>query len=153
MLTELRERIDLNTENFNKEIENIKMNQWKMSNSVTEIKNTLQGMNSRLSDMEECVSDLEHRIMEITLSEQQKENQILKNESNLRDLWNNLSKHSHYKGSRRRRKRERIQKCIWRNYGWKLPKPEEGSRYPDTGSTKGPQKDEPKQTHTNTYHN
>ena len=27
------------------------------------------------------------------------------------------------------------QKYIWRNYGWKLPKPKEENRYPGTGST------------------
>ena len=26
-------------------------------------------------------------------------------------------------------------KCIWRNYGWKLLKPKQGIRYPDTRST------------------
>ena len=35
-------------------------------------------------------------------------------------------------------KEERDQKCIWGNYDWKLPKPEEGNRYPDTGSIEGP---------------
>ena len=61
-----------------------------MNNSIVEIKNTLEGMNSRLSDTEERISDLEDRIMEITQPEQQKEKQILKNGSNLRDLWENI---------------------------------------------------------------
>ena len=36
------------------------------------------------------------------------------------------------------RERERDQKCICRNNGWKLSKPEEGNRYPGTGSIEGP---------------
>lgn len=52
-----------------------------MVKSIAEIKNTQKGMNSTLSDSEVC-------IMEITLSEQQKEN--LKNENNLRDFWDNI---------------------------------------------------------------
>ena len=34
--------------------------------------------------------------------------------------------------------RERDRKRIWRNYGWKLTKPIERNRYPDTGSTENP---------------
>ena len=45
-------------------------------------------MNSILSDSEVCINDLEDRQMEITLSEQQKENK--KNENNLRDFWGNI---------------------------------------------------------------
>ena len=89
MLTELERRIDVHNEKFNKELENIKKTQSEMKNSIAEIKNTLEGMNSRLSDTEICINPLEDRIMEITQSEQQKEN--LKNENNLRDLWETLS--------------------------------------------------------------
>ena len=56
----------------------------------------------------------------------------------------------HNKGSRRRREREH-QKCVWINYGWKVPKLKEGNRYPDTGSTEDPKQDETKQTHYKTY--
>ena len=52
------------------------------------MKNTLEG-NRRLGDKEH-ISDLEGRIMEITQSEHQKENQILKNENSLKDLWGNM---------------------------------------------------------------
>lgn len=34
-------------------------------------------------------------------------------------------------------------KSVWGNYGWILPKPELGNRYPDTGSTKDPKKMNP----------
>ena len=49
----------------------------------------------------------------------------------------------HNRDHRRRRKRKGDWKCIWRNYGWKLPKPKEGNRYPGTGSTEGPKQDNP----------
>ena len=29
-------------------------------------------------------------------------------------------------------------KYIWRNYGWKIPKPRKRNRYPGTGCTEGP---------------
>ena len=38
MLTELGKRIDVNSECFNKELENIKKTQSKMNNSVTDLK-------------------------------------------------------------------------------------------------------------------
>ena len=90
VLTELGKRIDVHSENFNKELENIKKTQSEMKNSTDEIKNTLEGIYGRLSDTEGHISDLEDRIMEITQSEQQKENQI-KKEKSLRDLLDNIS--------------------------------------------------------------
>ena len=63
---------------FNKELENMKKNQLKMKNIITEIKNTLETMNSRVGDTEKCISDLKDRIMETAPPEQQKENQIKK---------------------------------------------------------------------------
>ena len=44
-----------------------------------------------MNNAEERISDLEDRIMEITQSGQQTENQI-KNESNIRHLWDNIKK-------------------------------------------------------------
>ena len=51
--------------------------------------------------------------------------------------------HSHNRGPRGE-EREKGQKGIWWNYEWKLSKPEEGNRYPDTGNTEDPTQDEPK---------
>lgn len=50
----------------------------------------LKGVSSWLSDTEECICDLKDRIMDITQSEQQKERQILKNENNPGNLWDNI---------------------------------------------------------------
>ena len=55
---------------------NKKNNQSELENTITEMKNTLEGINSRLGDTEECINDLEGRIMKITQSEKQKEKQI-----------------------------------------------------------------------------
>ena len=43
-----------------------------LKNTVSEMKNTLEGINIRSSDTEEHTFDLENRIMETTQSEQQK---------------------------------------------------------------------------------
>ena len=61
-----------------------------MKNTITEIKNTLEGINSRLDDTEELISKLDDRVMEITQAEQRKGKGILKNKDSLRDLWDNI---------------------------------------------------------------
>ena len=81
MLTELERRMDEHSENFNKEIENIRNHQivvtdLKNTNNCTE--NALQRSNSRLGEAEERFSELEDRAVELTLSEQQKERRMKK---------------------------------------------------------------------------
>lgn len=74
MLTELG-KIDKYSENFSKELENLKKNQSDLKNIIIEIKkkNTLEGINIlRLGDTKECESNLEDRLTEITQSEKQK---------------------------------------------------------------------------------
>ena len=61
-----------------------------MNNTITEIKNTLEGINSRITEAEEQISDLEDRMVEITAEEQNKEQRMKRNEVSLRDLWDNI---------------------------------------------------------------
>ena len=59
----------MNTVNFKKELENIKKNQSVLTNTIAEMKNTLEGINCRLDDIEGWISNLEDRIVEITQAE------------------------------------------------------------------------------------
>ena len=43
-----------------------------------------------MNNAEELISDVEERIMEITQTGQQTENQIKKHESNTRELWDDI---------------------------------------------------------------
>ena len=43
-----------------------------------------------MNNAEERISDVEQRIMEITQSGQQTENEMKKHGSNIRDLWDNI---------------------------------------------------------------
>ena len=61
-----------------------------MNNTITEIKNSLQGINSRITEAEERISDLEYKIVEITTPEQNKEKRMKRIEDSLRDLWDNI---------------------------------------------------------------
>ena len=87
--------------------------------------------------------------MEITQSEQKKEKKNL-NENNLRDLFSSIQRTNICIIEVPEEERERDQKCIWWNYGWKLLKYEDGKRYPSTGSTEDPKKITQIDTHQDT---
>ena len=61
-----------------------------MNNTITEMKNTLEGSNSRITEAEEQISELEDRMVEFTAVEQNKEKGMKRNEESLRDLWDNI---------------------------------------------------------------
>ena len=61
-----------------------------MNNTITEMKNTLEGNNSRKTAAEERINELESRMVEFTAVEQNKEKKNEKNEDGLRDLWDNI---------------------------------------------------------------
>ena len=60
-----------------------------MNNTITEMKNTLEGINSRITEAEEQINELEGRMVEITSAEQNKEKRMKRNENCLRDLHRN----------------------------------------------------------------
>ena len=49
-----------------KRIETIKKNQLEMSNTITEVKNKLEGTNSRLDKADDKITDLENKVPENT---------------------------------------------------------------------------------------
>ena len=61
-----------------------------MYNTITEMKNTLEGISSRITEAEERMSDLEDRMVEFSAAEQTKETRMKRNEDSLRDLWDNI---------------------------------------------------------------
>ena len=61
-----------------------------MKNTITEMKNTLEGINSRRSEAEERLSELEDGMVEITATEQNKEKRMKRNEDSLKDLCHNI---------------------------------------------------------------
>ena len=61
-----------------------------MNNTITKMKNTLEGINNRITEAEERIIDLEDRMAEFTATEQNKEKRMKRNEDSLRDLWDNM---------------------------------------------------------------
>ena len=61
-----------------------------LENSFAEVQTELKALKSRMNNAEGQISDVEDKIMEITQSGQQTENQMKKHESNIRDRWDNM---------------------------------------------------------------
>ena len=58
---------------FNKDLEELENKKAVMSNTISKIKNTLEGINSRITKAEKQRSKLDDRMVEITSMEQNKE--------------------------------------------------------------------------------
>lgn len=108
MLTELRNIISRYTDNSNKKLETIKMN-----NSVDEIQINLKEMSNTLNEKEEWISDLKDKIMKITQSEQWTERQIFKKRAkfdNYGIIWK--CQPLYYRDNRRKRERRGLKICL-----------------------------------------
>ena len=97
------------------------------NNTITEIKNTLEGINSRISEAEEWISELEDKMVEITSEDQNKVKRIKRTEANHRERplgQYQMHQYSNYRGPRRRREKKKIWEHFWRDYSWKFPQHE-----------------------------
>ena len=65
-----------------------------MNNTITEMKNTLEGINSRITEAEERINNLEDRMVEFTAAEQNKEKRMKINEDSLRYLRDNIKRNN-----------------------------------------------------------
>ena len=61
-----------------------------MNNTITEMKNTLEGINSKITEAEERISEQQYRMVAIITTELNKEKRMKKNEDSLRDMWDNI---------------------------------------------------------------
>ena len=75
-------------ESINKDLEELKNKHTETNTTITEIKNTLEGINSRTSEAEEQINELEDKVVEITSEEQNKVKTMKRSE----DLWDNIKR-------------------------------------------------------------
>ena len=61
---------------FNKDLEEIKMSQYIMNNTINEIKNTLQGTNSSIMEAEDRISEVEDKMVEINETGEKKKKEF-----------------------------------------------------------------------------
>uniref|UniRef100_A0A8D1N251 L1 transposable element RRM domain-containing protein n=1 Tax=Sus scrofa TaxID=9823 RepID=A0A8D1N251_PIG len=91
ILKELRRTIGRNVDYGKNSNRNYKDEPGNVENSFAEMKAKIKAINSKLNNAEKQVIDQEDRITEITQSAHQMERQMKKkNESNKRDLWDNI---------------------------------------------------------------
>ena len=88
MIKNLENKMEKMQESINEDLEELKNKHT--NNTITEIKNPLEGINSRISEAEERVSELEDKMMEITSEEQNKVKRMVRAEDSLRDLWDHI---------------------------------------------------------------
>ena len=77
-------------ESINKDLEELKNKHAETNSTITEIKNTLEGINSRIYDAEEEISEREDKMVKITSEEQNKVKRMKRAEDSLRELWDNI---------------------------------------------------------------
>ena len=90
MIKNLENKMDKMQESINKDLEEWKNKHTETDNTITENKNTLEGINSRISEAEEWISELENKMVEITSEEQNKVKRMKTTDNSLRDLWDNI---------------------------------------------------------------
>ena len=74
-------------ESINKDLEELKNKHTETNNTITEIKNILEGISSRISEAQEWISELEDKMVEITSEEQNKVKRMKRAEDSLTDFW------------------------------------------------------------------
>ena len=82
----LEAKMDTLQETLTKDIQDIKLKQEEMQNTITEIKNSLEAANSRIQEAEEQISEVEDRLVEIIDAEQKREKRLKTKEESLREL-------------------------------------------------------------------
>ena len=88
MIKDLESKREKMQESINKDLEELKNKH--ANNTITKIKNALEGIDSRLFEAEEQISKLEDKMVEITSAEQNKVNRMKRMEDSLRNLWDNI---------------------------------------------------------------
>ena len=123
--------------------------------TITEIKNTLEGVNSRISEAEDQSSELEDKMVEITSEEQNKVKRMKRTENSLRDLWDSI-KHTNTQITgvpEEEEKKERVWENFWRDYSWKFPQHGKENSQLNPRGAKSPIQDKPKEKHIKTHTN
>ena len=123
-----------------------------MNDTLTEMKNNLQGIN-RTDEVEEQVSSLEDKEVENAQWEQQKEKNLKKWEY-CKELLGQLQvyQHLHHGGVGNRRERARNWTPIWKKMIEKFSNLVKEIDI-QVQEAQSPKQDEPKEDHTKTFHN
>ena len=132
-------------ESINKDLEEWKNKHSDTNSTITEIKNTTEGINSRISEAEERISELEDKMVEMTSERQNKVKRMKRTEDSLRDLWDHI-KHTNIRiigVPEEERKKNGCEK-IFGDYSWKFPQRGKGNSHSSPRGTKSAIQDNPR---------
>ena len=87
MIKNLENKMEKMQESINKDLEELKNKHT--NNTITEIKNTLEGINSRVSEAEERINELEDEMVDITSEEQNEAKRMKRTEDS---FWDNIKR-------------------------------------------------------------
>ena len=90
MIKNLENKTEEMQESINKDLEELKNKCTETNSTITEIKNTLEGINSRTFEAEGQISELEDKQVEITSEEQNKVKRMKRAEDSLTDIWDHI---------------------------------------------------------------
>ena len=90
MIKNLENKMEKMQESINKDLEELKTKHTQTNNTITEIKNILEGTNSRISEAEDQISELEDKVVEITSEQQYKVKRMKRTEDSLKHLWDHI---------------------------------------------------------------
>ena len=90
MIKNFESKMEKIQESINKDLEEWK-NKHTETNTMTEIKNTREGINSRISEAEEWTSELEDRKVEISSEEQNKVRRIKRTDDSVSETLGTIS--------------------------------------------------------------
>ena len=89
MIKNLESKMEKMQELINKNLEELKNKHAEANNTITEIKNTLEGKIAEYLKQKR-ISEREDKMVEITSEEQNKVKRMKRSEDSLRDLWDNI---------------------------------------------------------------
>uniref|UniRef100_A0A8D1QKZ3 L1 transposable element RRM domain-containing protein n=1 Tax=Sus scrofa TaxID=9823 RepID=A0A8D1QKZ3_PIG len=94
MMQDIRNKLEAKMDNLqetlSEEIQDIKLKQEEMQNTITEIKNSLEAANSRIQEAEEQIGEVADRLVEITDAVKKREKRLKRNQESLQELWDNV---------------------------------------------------------------
>ena len=86
MIKNLENKMEKMQESINKDLEELKNKHIETDNTITEIKNILEGINTRISEAEERIGELEDKMVEITFEDQNKVKRMKGTEDSLQNF-------------------------------------------------------------------
>ena len=160
MIKNLENKMEKIQESSNKDLEELKNKHAETNNTITEIKNILEGINSRISEAEEWITELEDKMVEITSEEQNKVKIMKRTEDSLRDLWDNI-KHTNIwiiEVPEEEEIKKGYEKIFEEIISWKFSQHGNGNSHLSTShscprGTKSPIQDKPKEKHAKSHNN